>query len=117
MSIFTSFDPTPLSNSLQGSVSELITQPQLININKSPVLEVYQEGSGSSKKKKASPKTLSKTLPKTLSKTLPKTLPKTLSKTLPKKKLIDTYNKESLVKIAKKHDVSLHQWKFKTPFF
>ena len=97
MSIFTSFDPTPLSNSLQGSVSELITQPQLININKSPVLEVYQEGSGSSKKKKASPKTL--------------------SKTLPKKKLIDTYNKESLVKIAKKHDVSLHQWKFKTPFF
>ena len=91
MSIFTSFDPTPLSNSLQGSVSELITQPQLININKSSVLEVYQEGSGSSKKKKASPKTL----------------PKTLSKTLPKKKLIDTYTKESLVKIAKKHDVSL----------
>jgi hypothetical protein len=76
------FNSTPFTDNLLGATNSLITQPQLAYDNITE--ESYQHGSGKTKQKK----TKSKAVPKA-------------------KKEIDTYKKDQLVKIAKRHDVSL----------
>ena len=76
------FNSTPFTDNLLGVTNSLITQPQLAY--DSITEESNQHGSGKTKQKK----TKSKPVPKA-------------------KKEIDTYKKDQLVKIAKRHDVSL----------
>jgi hypothetical protein len=94
------FNAAPFSNTLIGSTSNLISQPDLVE----------QEGSGKSKKKRSVSKKLKK--PKSNKKPKKKVVKKVTKKVVkkPKKKVvkeIDTYNKPQLERLAKKHGVSL----------
>ena len=80
------FNATPAATNLIGSTNTLITQPQLKTHDNIMVEEEGILHGGSKKSPKKSP----------------------LKKSPPKKvKLIDTYTKVKLVKIAKKNEVSL----------
>lgn len=95
------FNPTTFTDNLLGLTNSLITQPQLIPSYEVEINEEYLSG-GSKTKPKPKSKSKSKSNPK---KEKPKPNPK---KDKPKpKKEIDTYLKDKLVKIAKKHKVTL----------
>ena len=84
------YNATPLKDSLLGNTNQLISQYQLLNhhVQEEDGQHYMLNGSG-------------KVVPKTKAK------PKEKSKAKPKQKLIDTFTKVDLEKIAKKHDISL----------
>ena len=101
-------DSNPLNQNLLDNVSALISQH---NFSSGHMLEEehhnmqsmqsIQSGSGTKAKPKAKPKAKAPVSPKTKTKFKPK------EKEEKKVKLIDTFKKTDLEKIAKKHDVSL----------
>jgi len=87
------FDSTPFNDSLIGSMNQLITQPQLVTGEEDITISL-QGG------KKAKPKAKPKSKPKAKPKVKP-------TESKPKTKLIDTFKKPELEKIASRYDVSL----------
>lgn len=104
------FNPTTFTDNLLGLTNSLITQPKLIPSYEVEVNEEYLSGGSKTKPKpKSKPKDKLKSKPKSKTKPKPKNKPKSNpKKDKPKaKKEIDTYLKDKLVKIAKKHKVTL----------
>jgi hypothetical protein len=75
------FSSTTFTDNLLGATNSLITQPKITPSFNNMIDEQYLSGGGKTKKSK--------------------------DKSIKPKKEIDTYKKDQLVKIAKKHDVSL----------